>query len=132
MLEKRFRADLIVALKEAGKEAFPIESAVTPGFPDMVVAGNVASLVELKVVPTRASKTTLHDLFEATQRAFQKRWWTTQAAGLWVAIHDEKDGEYQALALCPGLLDKTLAALTSYGITGRSITELVKHWRYIL
>lgn len=132
MLEKKFRSNFIAELKKIGKEAFPIESATSPGFPDVVVAGFTISLFELKVVMTRASKTTVHDICEPTQRTFQRRWWTTQAAGLWLALYDEHDDVYQALQLAPLLLDKQLCAITSYGITGRGVAELVKNMKGVL
>jgi len=132
MLEKDFRARLVAELKIAGKEAFPVESATSPGFPDLVIAGFTTSLAELKVVATRASKATLHDLFEATQRAFQKRWWTTQAGGLWLALYDKHDEVYQALQLSPDMLDKPLGSVLGYGIMGKTLPELVKRWRQVL
>jgi hypothetical protein len=91
MLEKTFRKNLIAAMKQEGMEAVPIESSVTPGFPDMVVSNNTTALIELKVVPTFESKRLIESYFEKNQIAFYHRWWKTKSDNIWFIIYSEKE-----------------------------------------
>lgn len=117
MLEKVFRAKLILALKKEGVFAVPIESAVTPGFPDIVTAHHTIALIECKVVRSFNSDRLLSGLFGKNQLAFYKRWWQTQGNNLWACILSEDTCQVLALPLGPGVLTKTLKHIVGYAGT---------------
>ena len=102
MLEKEFRKKIIAAANHSGIYAVPIESAVSNGFPDIVLSNHVTILVECKVVATRAGSKLFGSIFEKTQLAFYKNWWKTQSDNIWCAVYFKKEKQIGLLQLNPG------------------------------
>lgn len=118
MTEKTFRAALLRELRACGCVAVPIESAVTPGFPDAVVAKCQTALVECKAIPTGWSLRPLARLFEKSQLAFYKTWWRTSAANLWLAVYDRRAKTAAAFRLHPDHLALPLCEVLGHHFSG--------------
>lgn len=127
MLEKTFRAALAREFRALGCAAVPIESAVTPGFPDLVVAKSLTALVELKTVSTARSARPFGALFEPAQRAFYRAWWKTCAANLWVAVYDKRGDRAYALQLHPDHLAMPISEVLCHHFSGtvRAVAKFI-------
>jgi hypothetical protein len=123
MLEKTFRAAFVKALNKAALFAVPIESAVTPGIPDILVANHSVALVECKVVASVNSKRKFAMLFELNQLAFYHRWWKTGANNLWCAVYAKKTRTSYLLRLHPAQFGYTVAAIVEPSPHG-SVTKI--------
>jgi Holliday junction resolvase len=128
MLEKTFRSELVKELNKVGFYAMPIESAVTPGFPDVVVAGHSIAMIELKVVKTMSSKKLLSSLFEKNQLAFYKRWWKTTANNLWCAVYIENEKEICIFRLNPYHLMHSLSSIEVFCLCQQSSMKIIVGW----
>ena len=101
MYESTFRKNLVSALNKVGCYAIPIESATSPGFPDIVLGHWATALIECKVISSAMSQREFGKIFERNQLAFYHRWWRTQANNLWCAVYVEKMKRAHAFRLHP-------------------------------
>ena len=123
MLEKHFRASLIKELGKVGVFAVPIESATSPGFPDIVAANHSIALIECKIIMSANSGRNFKMLFELNQLAFYHRWWRTGANNLWCAVYERKHKKTYTFRMHPDhfkLTIKEMLAQVTPGSTARA------------